>query len=251
MKIIIGEVIKSLRKEKGISQETLASEMGVSIQAVSKWECDNSYPDIALLPSISGYFGVPIEFLFYGKKTDIQSAETDKKSVEFDNTMPDDNVLRIVQFKGKHVLSKNEYNPEIRIMLETDSNKLNENKMIINIEVWGSADIKGNINGEVHAGDYINCGNVVGGVEAGDCVNCGNVVGGVEAGDAVNCGNIAGGVNAGDGINCGNIGGNINCGDSLNCGDIDGDIISCDGDIRCNNISGNVRCDGDIIYENK
>jgi|GEM_PF-300620 len=59
----IGDCIAQLRKEKGITQEALARAIGVSAQAVSKWESGGS-PDIALLPRIADYFAVSIDRLF-------------------------------------------------------------------------------------------------------------------------------------------------------------------------------------------
>ena len=61
---MIGMNIKQLRQEKHIKQETLADAIGVSAQAVSKWETGASDPDIALLPQIATYFGVSIDELF-------------------------------------------------------------------------------------------------------------------------------------------------------------------------------------------
>ncbi|MDD6160527.1 MAG: helix-turn-helix domain-containing protein [Oscillospiraceae bacterium] len=60
----IGNQIRSLRQQRGITQETLAEKLGVSPQAVSKWERDAAMPDIQLLPAISAYFGVTIDELF-------------------------------------------------------------------------------------------------------------------------------------------------------------------------------------------
>ena len=59
----IGEQILFLRKNKGITQEQLATKLGVSNQAVSKWESGQCYPDIQLLPEISEYFNVSIDEL--------------------------------------------------------------------------------------------------------------------------------------------------------------------------------------------
>lgn len=55
--------LKRIRKEKGITQEQLADKVGVSPQAVSKWEL-SSYPDPQLLPAIAEYLGVTIDELF-------------------------------------------------------------------------------------------------------------------------------------------------------------------------------------------
>ena len=60
----IGNQIKQLRIRRGATQEELAERLGVTAQAVSKWERGAATPDIALLPEISAYFGVTIDELF-------------------------------------------------------------------------------------------------------------------------------------------------------------------------------------------
>lgn len=60
----IGRKIKDFRLVKGITQETLAQELGVTAQAVSRWETNAAMPDIALLPALSIYFGVRIDDFF-------------------------------------------------------------------------------------------------------------------------------------------------------------------------------------------
>lgn len=62
----IGSTISALRREKGVTQEELAKNCGISAQAVSKWE-KGSVPDVELLPVIADYFGVSIDSLF-GRK---------------------------------------------------------------------------------------------------------------------------------------------------------------------------------------
>ncbi len=64
MNIQIGSKIKDLRLKKGVTQDGLAEILGVTSQAVSKWENDNTYPDILLLPKLAIYFGVSIDELF-------------------------------------------------------------------------------------------------------------------------------------------------------------------------------------------
>jgi transcriptional regulator with XRE-family HTH domain len=61
---MVGKQIKYYRLQKQIKQEDLAEYLGVSYQAVSKWETEQSNPDIALLPRIAEYFGVSIDELF-------------------------------------------------------------------------------------------------------------------------------------------------------------------------------------------
>lgn len=60
----IGNQIKALRLRRGLSQETVAQQFGLTAQAVSKWERGAAMPDITLLPEIAAYFGVSIDALF-------------------------------------------------------------------------------------------------------------------------------------------------------------------------------------------
>ena len=64
MKVEIGEKIKELRRRDGRTQEDLAMALGVTCQAVSRWEASGGYPDMEILPSIANYFGVSIDALF-------------------------------------------------------------------------------------------------------------------------------------------------------------------------------------------
>jgi len=61
--IRLGEKIKSLRKQKNISQEVFANYLGVSFQAVSKWENGTSYPDVTILPGLAATLKVSIDSL--------------------------------------------------------------------------------------------------------------------------------------------------------------------------------------------
>lgn len=61
--IRINEQIAFLRREKGITQETLAKHLNVTNQTVSKWESGQCYPDIQLLPEIADFFGVSVDEL--------------------------------------------------------------------------------------------------------------------------------------------------------------------------------------------
>ena len=63
----IGNRITKYRKAKGMTQEDLATQLGVSSQAVSKWENDASCPDIVLLPKLCEVLGITIDELLTGK----------------------------------------------------------------------------------------------------------------------------------------------------------------------------------------
>jgi len=65
----LGEKIQICRKSKSLSQEELASILGVSRQAISKWENNTSIPDINKIISLSNYFDVSIDYLLKDEKT--------------------------------------------------------------------------------------------------------------------------------------------------------------------------------------
>ena len=68
----IGNRISKFRKVKGLTQETLANLMGVSSQAVSKWETDASCPDISALPQLCRILGITADELLTGKTNEVK-----------------------------------------------------------------------------------------------------------------------------------------------------------------------------------
>ena len=63
MKITLAENLKKLRLAQQLTQDDLAQFLGVTFQAVSKWERNEGYPDISMLPVIANYFGVTVDDL--------------------------------------------------------------------------------------------------------------------------------------------------------------------------------------------
>ena len=74
MTVNMGGKIRQLRKQKNISQEVLAQVMGVSFQAVSKWENGATMPDVAMIPALASFFGISTDELF-----DFNLMEQEKK----------------------------------------------------------------------------------------------------------------------------------------------------------------------------
>ena len=70
----IGNKIRELRKQRGITQEQLAESIGISFQAVSKWENNIALPDITLVPVLASYFGVSMDELFDFNLKEIEHA---------------------------------------------------------------------------------------------------------------------------------------------------------------------------------
>ena len=63
MKISLDEQLRELRRGKGNTQQELAEHLGITVQAISKWERGEGYPDIGLLPAISAYYDVTVDDL--------------------------------------------------------------------------------------------------------------------------------------------------------------------------------------------
>ena len=108
----IGNKIRELRKQRGITQEQLAESIGISFQAVSKWENNIALPDITLVPVLASYFGVSMDELFDFNLKEIEHA------------------VRIITEKAYQY---RESNPaESRRILEEGLNKYPENDILLN-----------------------------------------------------------------------------------------------------------------------
>lgn len=83
MLICLGENIRTLRTAKGITQEQFGYEMGVSAQAVSRWENGATYPDITMLPMIADFFDVTLdELMGRGRELDTDEREAFFKTTQ-------------------------------------------------------------------------------------------------------------------------------------------------------------------------
>ena len=63
-KIIVSQKIKEFRRENGLTQEDFGKRLGVSGQAISKWEREECYPDITFLPSLADTLGCTVNDFF-------------------------------------------------------------------------------------------------------------------------------------------------------------------------------------------
>ena len=71
MEMTLGKRIAMLRRQRGLKQDDLANTLGVSAQAVSKWENDQTCPDISLLPKLAELLEVSVDELLSGKKEEL------------------------------------------------------------------------------------------------------------------------------------------------------------------------------------
>ena len=92
----MGENIALHRRAAGLTQEMLADRLGVTSQAVSKWERQISCPDVSLLPVMAEVFDMAIDELF---------AVSDENAVHRIDALPweEDGRVRIAVFEGKHL----------------------------------------------------------------------------------------------------------------------------------------------------
>ncbi|MBQ9531688.1 MAG: helix-turn-helix transcriptional regulator [Eubacterium sp.] len=95
MKIYFGENLKRLRKDKGLTQEALAYSIGVSFQTISKWERDETYPDITVLPVIAAIFEVTVDNLLGADKP--QKEKEAEDYIELYNKMHLKNVSEVLK----------------------------------------------------------------------------------------------------------------------------------------------------------
>ncbi len=188
----IGNTIAALRKEKGMTQETLANALGVTNQAVSKWESEQSCPDIALLPGIADLFGVSLDHLF-GRESAGQSG----------SGLPweDDDTLRIIIYQGHTHLANYPKANDIHVHMD--------GLCAENVECACALSIYGNVGGNATAQGNLNCDTVLGHVTAMGSVNCDEVHGNVQAGGSVQCDTVWCDVNASGSVQCDTVKGSV------------------------------------------
>ena len=106
----LGNTILKYRKELGITQESLAQQLEVTNQAVSKWESDQCCPDVMLLPRLADIFGITIDELF-GREAPAKPEMVDGLPWE------DDGNLRGVLFRG-HELIGHGVGPKLKLFFQ-------------------------------------------------------------------------------------------------------------------------------------
>ncbi len=102
--LVIGPVIAHYRKLNGLTQEELAEQVGVSTQAVSKWEQQLSCPDIALLPVLAQLFRISLDELF-----GLPCPAEIVYELVADLPWEDDGKLRFAVYEGRKLLDQSAY----------------------------------------------------------------------------------------------------------------------------------------------
>lgn len=113
MNIRMGEKIRSLRKRNNLSQEVLAQFLGISFQAVSKWENGTAMPDVSMIPAIASFFNVSTDELFDFNRIEqeqkVQQICWDAAQYRFMNPKRSESMLRdaLKQYPGNDVILNN------------------------------------------------------------------------------------------------------------------------------------------------
>ena len=195
------EIIMKHRRELGLTQEGLAQKLGVTNQAVSKWESGLSCPDIALLPQLADLFGITIDELFGREAPKAEAAPAELG-------WPDDGVLRVILYAGHtRIHGPMDAADEIHFCYEGPA---------LNIESAVSIycdDVMGNVT----AGGSVSCDDVYGSVSAQGSVSCDDVKGDIRAGGNVTCDCAEGSIHAGGNVNVDEASGDIQAGGSVYC----------------------------------
>ena len=202
----LGSTILKHRKTLGITQESLAQQLEVTNQAVSKWESDQCCPDIQLLPELADLFGVTLDELFGRAAPQVTPASL---------PWEDDGALHIVVYHGHRLLKQAPKGEELSFSYSGPA---------LNITSAVSV-FCGDVEGNVDAGANVECGDVEGNVDAGANVQCGDVEGNVDAGANVQCGDVGGNVDSGAMVNCGDVDGDVKAGFQVSCGDVGGSVF--------------------------
>lgn len=189
----LGTQIGLYRRKQNITQEALAQKLGVTNQAVSKWESDQCCPDIMLLPKLADIFGITLDALF-GRERPANSA-----------SMPlpweDDGDLYIVLFSGHQLAQGHPVCKEVCIQYSGPAKN-------------------------IHCDFSLTCEDVGGDISAGGSVTCDCVGGSINAGGNVTCDEVGSDVKAGGNVTCDDVGGNVTAGNDVTCDDIGGSVCA-------------------------
>ena len=179
----IGSQIASYRKKLNITQDTLARKLDVTNQAVSKWETDQCYPDITLLPKLADIFECTMDALF-------------QRTTPTPNYQPlpweEDDTLHIAVFHGRKLIESSEACKNLTFQYEGPALNVD---CALNLQCQS-------IGGNVHSGGSVTCDGVGGNIHAGGNVTCDCVGGDVRAGGNITCDEIFGSSSAGGSIYC-------------------------------------------------
>ena len=247
----LGTVIQELRRRASMTQEQLADRLGVTFQAVSKWENNLSCPDMMLLPELADVFSVSIDELF-GRSAPAPSAGTGEEASAIpEDREPDtpvyvtkvpwedDDTLHAVLYVGQRLWQDMPFRPGAderrNVTVSLRDGPVRDIVSDFAVSCENSA-----VEGDVKAAGAVTCGDVGGDVQAAGTVSCGDVGGDVQAMGAVTCRTVGGDLRVSGSLECGDVEGDVKAGSSVRCGDVSGDVPATE--VTASSVEGNVKC---------
>ena len=269
---ILRKNLAIFRKQRHLTQEQLANELGLTFQAISKWENGLSCPDISLLPQLAEIFGVTIDDLFREQTEEsVQettaeepSAAEKKKEEKAEEKKPDRMTLEISgEDKDVRKMLK-----DLGVRLEPEINSLNQaaDELLQNlfdskhepVTLPDLSEERPVSDGPAEGLPWEDDGIYRAVLFKGRMLVCTSPEGKGTVGSSnmdldqsilscfsVSCGDVDENVSAAGNVSCGDVGGNASASGNLNCGDVGGNV-SAEGNVTCQSVEGKVSAGGDV-----
>ena len=269
---ILRKNLSIFRKQRHLTQEQLANELGLTFQAISKWENGLSCPDISLLPQLAEIFGVTIDDLFREQTEEsVQettaeepSAAEKKEEEKAEEKKPDQMTLEISgEDKDVRKMLK-----DLGVRLEPEINSLNQaaDELLQNlfdskhepVTLPDLSEERPVSDGPAEGLPWEDDGIYRAVLFKGRMLVCTSPEGKGTVGSSnmdldqsilscfsVSCGDVDGNVSAAGNVSCGDVGGNASASGNLNCGDVGGNV-SAEGNVTCQSVEGKVSAGGDV-----
>ena len=283
---ILRKNLSIFRKQRHLTQEQLANELGLTFQAISKWENGLSCPDISLLPQLAEIFGVTIDDLFR-EQTEVEEknakeAETpaggtpeEAEKPEEENEQPADGKERpkerTVEISGDEK-GVRKMRKDLGVRLEPEINSLNQvaDELLQNlfdskhepVTLPDLSEERPVSDGPAEGLPWEDDGIYRAVLFKGRMLVCTSPEGKGTVGSSnmdldqsilscfsVSCGDVDGNVSAAGNVSCGDVGGNASASGNLNCGDVCGNV-SAGGELKCGEVGENASSGGDLTCSN-
>ena len=269
---ILRKNLAIFRKQRHLTQEQLANELGLTFQAISKWENGLSCPDISLLPQLAEIFGVTIDDLFR-EQTEESVQETtaeepsaaEKKEEEKAEEKKPDRMTLEISGEDKDVRKMLK---DLGVRLEPEINSLNQaaDELLQNlfdskhepVTLPDLSEERPVSDGPAEGLPWEDDGIYRAVLFKGRMLVCTSPEGKGTVGSSnmdldqsilscfsVSCGDVDGNVSAAGNVSCGDVGGNASASGNLNCGDVCGNV-SAEGNVTCQSVEGKVSAGGDV-----
>lgn len=262
----LGNKIAFYRKQRNITQDALARQLGVTNQAVSKWESGQCCPDVMLLPKIAEIFGIAIDELFGREKPEQKKSGmdavfevVDQEMSKADKTIENisemmDNAADEVTDREPEEKKKSGFEKMFGISLAELDKKGNQRKRaeqppmedlpweddsvlrVVEDLPWEDDNV---LRVAVYVGRKLVCGGLA---KPGYEFDVKRDVDGVLnsiSGVTVICGSVAGDVDAGGDVTCNIVGGDVDAGGNVSCDAVGGDVDA-GASVACGDVGGDV-----------